>query len=144
MPYRITTTNEDGSKKEWNVEDVYNWTVQLITNHPELGDKIHPITIFYHGTLKDLYPQLSITEHWHENLLEEMKNDKKHFGMEKNEPMCVNKVPREGVVIRKDNDEFAEAFKLKCQKFRDWEAKFINDIENGKQNISEEMIESYG
>ena len=143
MPYRITTTNEDGTKKEWNVEDVYNWTVQLITNHPELGDKIHPITIFYHGTLGDLYPELSLIEHWHENLLEMMKNDKKHFGMEKNEPMCKNKVPREGICIRKDDDEIPECFKLKCNKFREWEAKLINDIEQGKEGISEEMAEVY-
>lgn len=143
MPYRITTTNDDGTKKEWNVEDVYNWTVQLITNHPELGDKIHPITIFYHGTLGDLYPELSLTEHWHENLLEMMKNDKKHFGMEKNEPMCKNKVPREGICIRKDDDEFPECFKLKCDKFREMEAKLINDIEQGKEDISEEMTETY-
>lgn len=143
MPYRITTTNEDGTKKEWNVEDVYNWTVQLITNHPELGDKIHPITIFYHGTLGDLYPELSLTEHWHENLLEMMKNDKKHFGMEKNEPMCKNKVPREGICIRKDDDEFPECFKLKCEKFREREAKLINDIEQGKEELDNEMNETY-
>ena len=138
MPYRITTTNDDGTKKEWNVEDVYNWTVQVITNHPELGDKIHPITIFYHGTLGDLYPELSLTEHWHENLLEMMKNDKKHFGMEKNEPMCKNKVPREGICIRKDDDEFPECFKLKSYKFIEREKKAID---NGEVDM--EMANNY-
>lgn len=143
MPYRITTTNEDGTKLEWEVVDVFNWTVRLIKNHPELADKIHPITIFYHGSLMDLYPKLSLTEHWHENLLEEMRNDKKLFGMEKNEPMCNNKVPREGICIRKDEDEFAECFKLKCTKFREWEAKIISDVEEGKEQLSEEMSETY-
>ena len=144
MPYRITTTNEDGTKKEWEVVEVLDWTLNLIKTHPYLAKVIHPIRILYHGTLMDLYPKLSLTEHWHENLLNEMRNDKKLFGMERNEPMCINKVPREGICIRKDEDTFAECFKLKCDKFRDWEAKLISDIEEGKEELDEEMSETYG
>ena len=145
MPYRITTANEDGTKKEWNVQEVYDWTIKLIEEHPELSEKIHPITIFYHGTLMDLYPDLSLTEHWHENLLEAMRNDKEHFGMEKNEPMCLyHKVPREGICIRKDDDEFAECFKLKCYKFLNAEAALMTEIAEGKEEITEEMNETYG
>lgn len=143
MPYRITTSDEEGVKKEWEVMDVYDWTVRLIESHPELKDKIHPITIFYHGTLGDLYPNLSQTEHWHTNVLEEMRYDTKHFGMEMNEPMCINKVPREGIVIRKDNDDTTEAFKLKCYKFLDAEAKQISDIEQGNGEVDVEMTEAY-
>lgn len=138
MPYRITTTNEDGSKKEWNVQDVYNWTVNLITEHPELSNKIHPITIAYHGTLKYLYPDLSLTEHWHENLLERMRNDTKHFHMEKNCPLCKNKVPFEGIVLRIDDDDKAEAFKLKSYKFIEREKKAID---NGEVDM--EMANNY-
>jgi len=138
MPYRITTTNEDGSKKEWNVQDVYDWTVKLITEHPELSNKIHPITIAYHGTLKDLYPDLSLTEHWHENLLERMRNDTKHFHMEKNCPLCKNKVPFEGIVLRIDDDENVEAFKLKSYRFIEREKKAID---NGEVDM--EMIDAY-
>lgn len=46
MIYRITTTNEDGSKKEWNVQDVYNWTKKLITEHTELEKRIRPMTLW--------------------------------------------------------------------------------------------------
>lgn len=144
MIYRITTTNEDGSKKEWNVQDVYNWTKKLITEHTELEKRIRPITIFYHGTLQDLYPDLSLMEHWHENVLEAMRNDKEHFGMEKKEPLCRNSVWREGIVIRKDDDDLAEAFKLKCMHFLKAEAVLMDDIANGKEEISEEMAEVYG
>lgn len=144
MIYRITTTNEDGSKKEWNVQDVYDWTKKLITEHTELENRIHPITIFYHGTLQDLYPNLSLTEHWHENVLEAMRNDKEHFGMEKKEPLCRNSVWREGIVIRKDDDDLVEAFKLKCMHFLNAEATLMDDIANGKEEISEEMTEVYG
>lgn len=144
MIYRITTTNEDGSKKEWNVQDVYNWTKKLITEHTELEKRIRPITIFYHGTLQDLYPDLSLMEHWHENVLEAMRNDKEHFGMEKKEPLCRNSVWREGIVIRKDDDDLAEAFKLKCMHFLKAEAVLMDDIANGKEEVSEEMAEVYG
>ncbi len=139
MPYRITTTNDDGTKKEWEVMEVFEWTRTLIADHPELAELIHPITIFYYGTLSDLYPDLSLTEHWHENLLEAMRADKKHFGMEKNEPMCNNKVPREGIVIRKCDDEFVEAFKLKCAKFLERERA---EIDNGEVDM--EMADNYG
>lgn len=143
MIYRITTTNEDGSKKEWNVQDVYDWTKKLITEHTEFEKRIQPITIFYHGTLQDLYPNLSVTEHWHENILEAMRNDKKHFGMEKKEPLCKNSVWREGIVIRKDDDDLVEAFKLKCMHFLNAEATLMDDIASGKEEISEEMAEVY-
>jgi hypothetical protein len=144
MIYRITTTNEDGSKKEWNVQDVYDWTKKLITEHTELEKRIQPITIFYHGTLQDLYPYLSLMEHWHENVLEAMRNDKEHFGMEKKEPLCRNSVWREGIVVRKDDDDLAEAFKLKCMHFLKAEAVLMDDIASGKEEISEEMAETYG
>lgn len=117
MIYRIHKHMEDGRELELNVKDVYNWTVTLIKKHPELKDKIHPIDIFYNGTLGDLYPDIDKENHWNENVLERLKGDKEHFGMEQNEPMCKIKVPREGIVIRIDDDPVLEAFKLKCIKF---------------------------
>lgn len=97
-----------------------------------LGSKL------YHGTLADLYPEISTTDHWHENVLEAMKADKIHFGMEENEPYCKNKVPREGVVIRIDNDKKAEAFKLKCLKFYEFEKKRVD-----KGEVDIEMAQAY-
>ena len=140
MPYRITTKIKDGSddKYEWNVTEVKEWTEHLIKNHPELADKIRPITVFYHGTLANLYPHVKVQEHWHENILQEMMNDKEHFGMEELEPMCKNKVPREGVVVRIMDDPFVEAFKLKTLAFREREAKSID-----KGEVDIEMEEAY-
>lgn len=139
MPYRITTSLPDGGKYEWNVEEVKEWTEKLIKEHPEIADRIHVIDLLYHGTLTDLYPTLSLTEHWNENVLEELRNDKKHFGMEKDEPLCENKVPREGICIRIDDDETNENFKLKCQKFYDREKKLIDEGE-----VDVEMNNTYG
>ena len=141
MPYRITTSLPDGGKYEWNVEEVKEWTEKLIKEHPEIADRIHVIDLLYHGTLTDLYPTLSLTEHWNENVLEELRNDKKHFGMEKDEPLCENKVVREGLCIRIDDDETNENFKLKCQKFYDREKKLMDegevDIEMGNTYSSD-------
>ena len=139
MIYRITTNNEDGTKYEWNVTEVKEWTEKLVKDHPEIADRIHVIDLLYHGTLADLYPNISYMDHWHENVLESLRNEKERFNMEKNDPICKNKVPFEGVVLRIDNDEFAEAFKLKCAKFLSKEREEID-----KGEVDMEMIDNYG
>lgn len=133
MPYRITETDIDGNKKEWDVDKVYEWAKNLALEHPEVAEKLMPINILYYGKLGDLYPDLDTTQHWHENLLVRMKNDKDKFLMELDEPLCRNKVPREGIVIRKVGDETARAWKLKTLRHYGKEAeahdKDITDIE---------------
>lgn len=139
MPYRITTINEDGSKREWDVIEVKNWTEKLIADHPEIADRLMIIPILYHGTLANLYPNLSLTEHWHENVLEAMRLDVEHLGMDQTEKLCTHhKVPVEGVVLRIDGDEINEAFKLKCEKFRKRELK---EVDAGEVDI--EMADAY-
>ena len=139
MPYRITTEDENGKKYEWDVSEVKEWTEQLIKKYPDIKERIEIIDILYHGTLKDLYPQFDVTEHWHENVLEALKNDKEHFGMELNEPLCkAYKVPREGLVIRIDGDPVAEAFKLKTDVFY---GKELKEIDAG--NVDMEMQDTY-
>lgn len=151
MPYRITTLNEDNTKTEWNITEVDEWTRNLVATHPELGKNIMFLTILFHGRFGDLYPEISWENHWQENVLEALKNDKENFLMEELEPMChlyepehlaaiaaleeakksgadkktIKKLeeaaekwrklraPREGIVIRKDDDPTAEAWKLK-------------------------------
>ena len=126
MFYRVTTRNTDGTRREWEVTEVQQFTKQLITDHPELALRLHPIDILYHGTLKDLYPDLSTTEHWHENVLQALKQDKQTLGMEQREPLCKQKVPREGIVLRKDGDAVCEAWKLKTDAFFSREQKLID------------------
>ena len=85
------------------------------------------------------YPDLDTDSHWHTNLLERMKNDKEKFGMELNEPLCTfNKVPREGIMIRINNDKLVRAFKLKTQSFMLKEAV---SIDAGEVDI--EMMDNY-
>ena len=138
MPYRITTDIGDGKKYEWNVTEVKEWTERLIETYPEIKERIEVITILYHGTLQGLYPQLDVHNNWEENVLEALKKDKDNLGMEQLEPLCKNKVYREGIVIRIDNDPTAEAFKMKTDNFLYAEQK---EIDNG--NMDMEMQNSY-
>jgi hypothetical protein len=129
MVYRITVNDQ-----EMEISDVIAFG-QYLKDY--LGDVIIDFPLLYHGTLAELYPEISTTEHWHENVLEALKVEKK-FLMEQMEPMCVNKVPREGFVIRKANDPIKRAFKLKTTKFFEREAK---QIDAGEVDI--EMSDSY-
>ena len=134
MPYRITMTDEDGNKVEWNVEDVIEWTKTVIDLYPETENKIMVLTTLYHGRLGDLYPDVQEDLHWHENVLAHMKTDKDRFLMELDEPLCKNKVPREGIVVRIDDDIRPRAWKLKTLRHYGKEAE-ENDA--GEENIED-------
>ena len=134
MPYRITMTDETGKKVEYNVEEVQTWIHCILDTFGNekayqpgakwytYKDCLMPLNILYYGPLKYMYPDLDVENHFHENLLERMKNDKTMLLMEKNEPMCKNKVPREGVVIRIDDDICPRAWKLKSKAHYNLEA----------------------
>lgn len=121
--YRITTTNVDGKIHEWSAHEVQIWCK---------NNGLRPVTEFYYGYAKDLYKDLAPSEHWTENFLERLANDK-NFYMEMNSPECNNKVPHEGIVIKKENMK-SEAFKLKCFKFLDKESKAADA---GESNIED-------
>lgn len=149
MPYRITTTLTDGKKYEWNVEDVHNWTRMIMRESEEMNNLLHPIDILYHGTLAELYPEIDTTsEDWASNVYHSLSNDKEHFGMEENEPLCKNEVPREGICIRIDDDKRTECFKLKTQSFKFKEAilvdsgevDFDNDYSNDNVKDNQDII----
>lgn len=132
MIYRVIV-----NKQELDVMDIKKWTEDLISKYPSLKRNIMVIPILYHGSLSELYPNIAINEDWNNNILQCLKADKEHFGMELKEPLCKNKVAREGIVIRKDNDPIIEAFKLKTDAFLKKEAELID---NGE--IDAEMIET--
>ena len=64
-----------------------------------------------------------------------MKNDKERFGMELQEPLCKMKAPREGLVIRINDDSIARAWKLKTAAHYDLERK---SHDSGESDIEEE------
>lgn len=141
MIYRVSV-EEDGRKRELDVADVQSFSSELVGRMKKDGNegwkRIIPMPVLYHGTLAELYPDLDTTQHWHENVLEAMKRDIEHFGMEKYEPLCKNKVPREGICLRIDGDPIAECFKLKTLRFLGKEAELIDQGE-----LDLEMAEAY-
>lgn len=139
MIYRISEALEDGTSKEWSVSKVKEWTENLIAEHPEIAPFIRPIDLLWHGTLAELYPEIDTENHWQENVLQALKNDKEHFGMELDEPFCKNKVPREGIVLRIDTGEESvptSAYKLKCDTFR---ARELKAIDKGEVDMEMEI-----
>lgn len=122
--YRITTANVDGKVHEWSAKEVQIWCK---------NNGLHPVTEFYYGYAKDLYPELSLEDHWTDNFLNKLSNDQS-FYMEMDSPDCGNKVPHEGIVIKKEN-MVSEAFKLKCFKFL---GKEQEAADAGESNIEDE------
>ena len=122
--YRITTVNTEGQIHEWSAREVQIWCK---------NNGLTPVTEFYYGYAKDLYKDLDPSEHWTENFLERLSNDKNFF-MEMNSPSCNNKVPHEGIVIKKEN-MVSEAFKLKTFKFLGKESEAAD---KGESNIEDE------
>jgi hypothetical protein len=129
--YRIRTKQSDGTHKEWELQDIREWLQLVVATNQDLKDKINIVPIVYHGSLRDLYPEISIDHHWHENILAALKQESA-FGMEELEPLCNNKTPREGIVLRIIGDPIAEAFKLKCISFLEKEAK---QVDKGEINL---------
>lgn len=138
MIYRVNEKLPDGTHKEYEISDVIKFIQDLKTVYPEIGDKLMPFTLLYHGKLTNLYPNVPVDNTWNYKILELLKRDKEHFCMELDEPLCKNKVPREGICLRIANDKNVECFKLKCLYFLGKEAE---QIDKGEVDI--EMIDSF-
>lgn len=122
--YRVTYTNVDGKVLEYSTHQVQQWCEK---------NGLIPVEEYYYGKAKDLYPDIDPAEHWNENFLDRLANESA-FNMEKNSPVCKNKVPHEGLVI-KIEDGMSRAFKLKCFKFLNKEQEALD---KGEENIEDE------
>ena len=129
--YRIRTKEENGIHREWELWQIRDFLQFTTTIYPEIIGKVDVVPVLYSGTLMDLYPEIPTDHHWHENVLAALKQESA-FGMEELEPLCNNKTPREGVVLRIVGDPIAEAFKLKCISFLEKEAK---QVDKGEINL---------
>lgn len=87
MPYRITETDENNNKIEWEVDKVNEWTKSLKDKDFYISKHLMLMDILYIGKFKDLYPELDVNSHWNQNVLSKMKNEKM-FLMEEPEPLC--------------------------------------------------------
>ena len=144
MIYRVKYRDKYTSR-EFSVNEVVDFTLDLrdrleATKGAEVASRLIALPVLFHGSLADFYPDIPKDGNWGANVLERLKTEKK-FGMEQNEPLCKNKVPREGIVVRIDGDCIAEAFKLKCLKFLGKEAEMID---KGEIDPDDDMVSRYG
>lgn len=122
--YRVTYTNVDGVVFEYSPHQVQQWCAKV---------GLTPVEECYVGRAGDLYPDLKPEDHWNENFIERLSNDK-NFYMECESPHCHNKVPHEGLVIKVDNG-IVGAFKLKTFRFLNKEQ---IALDKGETNIEDE------
>lgn len=101
--YRITLTSDDGTVSE------YSWTA-MKERCKELN--VPMVEEFYYGRLGDMYKDIPWDENWNINFVQRLQ---KEF-LEGDCPLCRNKVPEEGIVIRPDS-LYIEPFKLKSKRF---------------------------
>lgn len=124
--YRITFTNPDGKTFEFSEPQIIEFCQKYGIPHKEM---------FYYGKAKDLFPDLDVNNHWHENFLERLE---KSFNM--NDAMCKDnnyEVPAEGLILRIDSLTSFNAFKLKNFAFLGYET-----IQLDKGNVDIETEQS--
>ena len=123
--YRITLTNVDGIVHEFSAREVQTWCI---------NNGLIPVKELYYGYAKDLYPEISTDNiiEWQTEFWNKLANDKS-FYMELNSPECYNKVPHEGIVIKKE-DSKSRAWKLKTFAFLNNEGK---ELDKGEVNIED-------
>ena len=101
--YRVTSTNTNG--------DVIELTTNQVKRFCEKSG-LNMVPVFYQGRAKDLFPELNVDRHWHENFLEKMKEKY----TEKDCYMNAKGIPEEGIILSVEGEYF-NAFKLKSLRF---------------------------
>ena len=124
--YRITMTNASGKVFEFSSQQVKQYCQKFgIKTVPE----------FYYGKAKDLF-DLPLDEHWNESFLEKLSEEY----LEKDCDLCVNKVPAEGIVLRRETFDI-DVYKHKSFRFFEHETKQLDsgeiDLET-QESVEEE------
>jgi len=130
--YRITLTNVSGYVFEFSSQQVQQWCA-------EHGVKAVPR--LYYGKATDLVRseysgECSRIQSFEEDILSVLRNKY----LERDCIMCKNKVPTEGIVVRRDSTWF-EAYKLKSFRFLERETKMLDkgdiNIEDNQETDTE-------
>jgi len=123
--YKISITNPDGKVVYLSDSQISEWCDSMGLNFTD--------TLIYTGTARELYPELATTdtELWRDQFLEQLERDY----TEKDCYMCSNTVPEEGIVLRVENLESYEAYKLKSKRFILMES---DQQESGTGNIEDQ------
>jgi hypothetical protein len=134
--YRITHTNLDGKVFELSADQIQMWCKQR---------GLKPVVELFKGTVNEIHDLLWLKSH--EKLNDRNKKYEvitfdidsfltllKEEYLEKDCTICKNKVPFEGIVIRKLDTLDFEAYKLKSFRFLQRETE---EIDEGQENIED-------
>jgi len=124
--YRITFTNEDGLTYDLSTQQVKEFCERFGLEY---------VHLFYFGKAKDLYG-IDTENHWHKEFIQRLEADYN----EKDCFMCVNKVPEEGIVLRKETLFSFESFKLKSFRFLEYETELLDKGESDMESEQSEII----
>lgn len=120
--YRITYTNVDGKVFEFSTQQVKEFCKKY---------SLHSVKELYYGRAENLFPNLNINEHWHEEFLTNLRN----MYLEQRSVLCNNNVPEEGIVFRREVNGI-DVYKLKSINFLEKESKMLDrgeiDIESNQ------------
>lgn len=123
--YRITNTTVDGQVTELSYPEIKEFCDRVGLDAPVL---------FYYGKVGSLYATeeylgqtLPFDETKFVTALEKVYNEKDCF-------MCTNKVPEEGIVVRKESLFNCESYKLKSFRFLEWESKELDKGESDTES----------
>jgi hypothetical protein len=124
--YRITQTTPDGLVTELSYPQIEDFCGR---------NDLTPPHLFYHGDVLSWSKFNGITDantsnkdQWGAGLIRDLErnyNERDCF-------MCDNKVPEEGIVVRKESLFNFEAYKLKSFNFLEWETK---ELDSGESDI---------
>lgn len=122
--YRITFTNNDGVSYDLSTEQMMEFCTKYSLNY---------VPVLFYGKISDYIPNMEMSgdNDWRREFYEQLKKD----FTEKDCFMCNNKVPEEGIVIRKEELSSFKAFKLKSFRFYELETKMLD---NGVSDIESE------
>lgn len=132
--YRVSYTNTDGKVYEFSSDQVQMWCKQR---------GLKPVIEVYKGTVRNLIEQFISTvtnipkeyiikeDDWQNDFLQVLRDC---FGLEKDCYICKNRVPFEGIVVRKLDTLDFEAYKLKSFLFLERESK---ELDKGQTNIED-------
>lgn len=107
IPYRITTKTGEDEFFEWSPGEIIEWTEKVRKDYPCTCDCFYPLTMLYHGRVKDLKLGRPKKCNWFNVVEEKISN----LENPNNEIPCHTYDPNV-LVVRIDNDQLRRAFKV--------------------------------
>lgn len=127
LVYRITYTKPDGNVIEFSWQQIKNYCKKY---------ELETVKELYFGKLGVLYSDLAFTRDQYEHMI---LNDLSYQYLERDCKHCINKVPAEGIVVRRDGLDHFAAYKLKSKRFLERETKQLDEeAKTGEVNIEDD------